>query len=314
MESTNQLTMKETLLSFLFILISAVCIAQKEEKGYTHPDEVLIGDKALPKILLVGTWHFDYPGLDAHEIREEDRIHILSPKRQQELQELLDYLSLFKPTRIAVEGGRNSGYLIRRFERWKNGTRPLGASEIDQIAIRLMDRFQLDTLYGVDAYPLLLELRDHRDTTLPIGYTDHLLDQHYFGGEDEMSIKYNSWYELQDKEKVHHTLLENFHHVNSDKMLDREFGAYISGGQFDSDGNEGPDALSMFWMNRNLRIFKNICDTEPSAEDRVLVLFGAGHISLLRFFFECSPEFQLVEFSSLDTNTARRKKSGRHDR
>lgn len=64
--------------------------------------------------------------------------------------------------KIAIEGGRNSGYLIRRYELWKKGTIPLEASEIDQIAVRLMGRFELDTLYVVDAYPLLLELRDER--------------------------------------------------------------------------------------------------------------------------------------------------------
>lgn len=281
----------------LFILIQLNGFTQKSL--HFDPDSILIGNKKLPEILLIGSWHFDYPGLDAHSTNEKDRINIFSEKRQAELKELLEYISIFKPTKIAVEGGRNSGYLIRRFERWKSGVRPLGASEIDQIAVRLMDRFQLDTLYGVDAYPLLLELHNNRDTTLAMTYTDDILGRHYFGGDDMIQKQYSNYYRFQDSIKVNNTLLDNFLFMNSDKVLDRGFGAYISGGQFESDNYEGPDALSMFWFNRNLRIFKNIKDIDHDENDRILVLFGAGHISILRYLFECSPEFKLIDFDKI---------------
>jgi hypothetical protein len=283
------------------ILIAALhaLTGYAQSAPFPDPDSILTGGRPLPKVLLIGTWHFDYPGLDAHETKETDRINIFSEKRQAELQELLDYMARFNPTKIAVEGGRNSGYLIRRYERWKNGTRPLGASEIDQIAVRLMDRFNLDTLYGVDAYPLLLELYDTRDTTQPKSYTDLILERHYFGGDDPVSKKYTALYRATESARVKNTLLDNFLYMNSDNVLDRGFGAYIAGGQFESENDEGPDALSMFWVNRNLRIFKNIKDIDHHEDDRILVLFGAGHISLLRYFFECSPEFELIDFDGL---------------
>lgn len=274
--------------------------AYGQSTRFADPDSILVGGQKLPKVLLVGTWHFNYPGLDAYQPEDADRINILSERRQKELAELLEYIAKFKPTKIAVEGGRNSGYLIRRYERWKSGERPLGASEIDQIAIRLMDRFKLDTLYGVDAYPLLLELQDNRDTTTPKQYTDLILDRHYFGGEDSMATRYSAFYRYQDKMKVQHTLLENFKYLNSDKVLDRGFGSYISGGQFNSEGFEGADALSMFWLNRNVRIFRNIQTMDHDENDRILVLFGAGHVSVLKFLFACSPQFELVDFGKLD--------------
>ena len=289
--------------NIVFLLYSMIIFATNSCAQTNHsfnPDSILIGEKKLPQILLIGTWHFDYPGLDAHETKEEERINIFSERRQKELQELLDYIALFKPTKIAVEGGRNSGYLIRRYERWKSGVRPLGASEIDQIAVRLMDRFKLDTLYGVDAYPLLLELRDNKDTTQGKTYIDTILDRHYFGGDDPVSKKYSEYYRYRDSIRIKNTLLYNFLYMNSDKVLDRGFGTYISGGQFESENFEGPDALSMFWINRNLRILKNIKDIDYDENDRILVIFGAGHISILRYLFECSPEFELIDFDKLD--------------
>jgi len=285
------------LIFILFLSIGVITSGQAQD--YLDPDSILLKGAKVPQVLLVGSWHFNYPGLDAHQAEEEDRINIFSVRRQEELKELLDYIARFKPTKIAVEGGRNSGYIIRRFERWKSGERQLGASEVDQIAIRLMDRFHLDTLYGVDAWPLLLELRDNRDSTAQEQYTDEILERHYFGGEDPISSSYSEYYAYRNKMSVKHTLLEQFSYINSEKVLNRGFGSYISGGQFDSENFEGPDALSMFWFNRNLRIYRNIQNIDHDENDRILVLFGAAHISILNYLFDCTPLFEHIHFEDL---------------
>lgn len=279
-----------------FFAIHLLCLSQSPEA--LDPDTFLTAGRKTPQVLLVGSWHFNYPGLDAHVTEEKDRINIYSERRQKELGDLLDYLALFKPTKIVVEAGRNTGYLINNFKRWKEGTEPLYASETSQIGMRLADRFGLDTVYGVDAVPLLLEL--HYDESLPkIGYLDSILMRHYFGGEDEISRRYTQFYDHLSAFQSRHTLLESFHYLNSEKVLDRFWGAYIEGGQFDSEGFMGADALSMFWFNRNLRIFRNIQQIGHNGDDRILVLFGAGHVGVLKWLFESSAGYELVEFGGL---------------
>jgi hypothetical protein len=81
-------------------------------------------------------------------------------------------------------------------------------------------------------------------------------------------------------------------------LLRRMHGHYVSSG-FNTAGDEGPDALSIWWYNRNLRIFNNILQTRPGPGDRILVLFGNGHMPLLKQCFESSPEFEVVELKSL---------------
>jgi hypothetical protein len=61
------------------------------------------------------------------------------------------------------------------------------------------------------------------------------------------------------------------------------------------------DTLSTFWFNRNLRIFRLIQSIEHTEDDRILVLFGAGHMGILRYLFECTPEYELVDFDALDS-------------
>jgi hypothetical protein len=143
----------------------------------------------------------------------------------------------------------------------------------------------------------------HYDSLLPnIPYLDSIYKRHYFGGNDTLQNLYTKFYEYQEYFEFNNTLLESFKYLNSNKVLNRIFGAYIAGGQFVSDEKEGPDALSMFWLNRNLRIFKNIQQIETSEDDRILILFGAGHIPILKWFFECSPEYKLINFNELEEN------------
>ncbi|MGO1585016.1 MAG: hypothetical protein ACTHXJ_03475, partial [Mesonia sp.] len=134
--------MKNALLIILLLFGSTQLFAQNLFKD---PDTFLLKREQAPKVLLVGSFHFNYPGLDAHKASEKEKINIYSKKRRRELQELLDYLSKFKPTKIVVESGKNTGYLRKNYERYQNGTEELYASETSQIGMRLVDRFDLDT-------------------------------------------------------------------------------------------------------------------------------------------------------------------------
>lgn len=289
-------------MKYYTIVIAFTCISILifNNQGYSQidPDIILQENKKIPKVLLVGSWHFNYPGLDANVTKEEDRINIYSVQRQKELEELLDYIAAFKPTKIMLESGAITGYLTYNLKEWKAGKARLYASERSQVGIRLMDKLKLDTVYGVDDGALLMDfLYDSTFKSTP--YIDSITRRHYFGGTDSMQMRFKQFYDYQDKYEVNNTLLESFKYLNSDKVLNRYFGAYIAGGQFTSPEDEGPDALSMFWLNRNLRIFRNIQRIETSGDDRILVLFGAGHIAILKWLFECSPAYEVVKFGDV---------------
>jgi hypothetical protein len=93
-------------------------------------------------------------------------------------------------------------------------------------------------------------------------------------------------------------MLENFLLMAEPAVLFRMHGHYLAGG-FNTQSHTGPDALSLWWYNRNLRIFNSILKTKPNAQDRILVLFGNGHMPILKHCFQSSPEFQVVELKSL---------------
>ena len=53
-----------------------------------------------PTVMILGTYHMDNPEADAVNFEADD---VLTAKRQRELQQLIEQLARFNPTKIAVE-------------------------------------------------------------------------------------------------------------------------------------------------------------------------------------------------------------------
>lgn len=264
----------------------------------TDPDRILVGDSKLPKVLLVGTFHFEYYDLDAHVTDKEKRVNVKEPRRQKEMQELVDYIARFQPTAIAVEAGENTGWLMKRYRSYQRSDSLPRADEREQIGFRLMKRFGLDTLYGVDAPTLLSDLWDHRDSLQLHPILDSVYADWDFTSDDAISQRYKAYYRSMDAYTADHTLLESFLLHNADKTLDRSHGAYLNG-DFNLGKYRGADGLAMHWYARNLRIFRNIQELQLKPEDRLVVIYGAGHMGILKHLFQCTPEFELVKFGEL---------------
>lgn len=289
----NYKTILNTLI--LSLVICAFSFAQVNPKDV---DEFLVKGDDLPEVLLVGAFHFAYYGADAHVTSEENKVNILSPQKQKEVEELVAYIAKFKPTKIVVEGGRNSGYLVNRYRDYKSGKTKLRANEIDQLCFRLMDQFNIDTLYGEDAVGLTYDMERSKDSTVMKPFLEKMFEDWDFQSDSEMDKRYTEWYEYEDRLSNELTLLNYFKYMNEDKNIVRGHGAYLIG-DFKLDEHRGADALALYWYTRNLRIFRNIQNLDTSPDDRIMVLFGAGHMSILKQLFEASPEYKLIPFGNL---------------
>ena len=262
------------------------------------PDDILRKGEQVPKVLLVGTFHFAYYGMDAHKTAEEDKVNVLSKEKQKEMAKLLDYIALFKPTKIVVEGGQNSGYLMQQYRRYKNGNARLRAREIDQICYPLMDRFNIDTLYGADARGMHHDLYERGDSISMQPYLDAMFTDWEFKSDNKWDKRYDELYDEDDKRANQMPLLQYFKEMNAEKTIQRSHGAYLVG-DFELGEFRGADALAIFWYSRNLRIFRNIQRLETTPDDRIMVLFGAGHMGILKQLFESTPAYDLIPFNSL---------------
>lgn len=260
-----------------------------------QPDKILIDPAAPPvKVLLLGSFHFGYPNLDQHKTDSARMVDVMSDQRQREIRQLVNVLASFKPTRIYIED-ESQAFTDSLYNAYLQGRHSLRRNEIDQLAFRLSKELQLPKVYAVDASSFADEqyrkapLLDYLwNKQIPV---DTLRDA-------MMGQRFTRFYNAGDSVEVENTILESFLLMAEDQVLRRMHGAYLSTG-FNTVNDSGPDMLAMWWYDRNLRIFNNILKTKPKVNDRIIVLFGNGHMPILKHCFESSPEFEVVELKEL---------------
>lgn len=90
-----------------------------------------------------------------------------------------------------------------------------------------------------------------------------------------------------------HTTLENFLYLNSDESSARGVGGYFELAEWGEPWDWAGADLVSDWFRRNMRIYTNIARLVDSPNERVLVIYGAGHLGWLQHAFERNPKFHL---------------------
>jgi hypothetical protein len=255
--------------------------------GHYFPEE-------RARVLVVGTFHFDYPGLDALKAAEEDKIDVLKEPKKSELTELVGYLKKFKPNKIAIEAFPkwNAGL---KFEQYRSGEHRDKRDERFQLAMRIGHELNLDTIYSIDAIPYSEDLEKVVDSA----YMQALWKDFDFQSDaDPFTDIFRKWFEEDSKLVSQVPLLDYFKYMNSRESHNYGYGAYLTG-DFKLGEFQGADLLSVWWYNRNLRIFRNIQRITEGPEDRILLVIGNGHAAILRQLLEMSPEYEFVELDGL---------------
>ena len=239
------------------------------------------------EVLVLGTYHMANPGHDIFNMKADD---VLAPKRQQEVAEAAAALAKFKPTKIAIESDSQTK-LSERYAKYLAGQYVLTANEIDQIGLRLAKELGHTTIYAVDAdgdfpFPRVVNFAKATGQSAKL---DAIL------GEIGAMVKAQGEY-LQT-----HTVLQTLLYMNADAKVAQDIGFYFAEARFGEPGDyAGPDLLAE-WYRRNARIFNNVIRIITSPDDRILVIFGAGHLGWLRQDFASDPTLRLrklEEFAS----------------
>lgn len=239
-----------------------------------------------PQILILGTFHMANPGRDVHNMEADD---VLSDRRQAEMAELIDVLERFRPTKVAVESAVGSRTVGERYRAYRAGEYTLTRNETDQIGLRLAAALDLDTVYPVDV-----------DGEFPFYRVQNWAvangRQEAF---DALQAETGASVARQGEYLRTHTLLETLARMNTDSAAAAGVAGYYG---FVSFGQPyeyaGPDLLAR-WFERNIRIYHNIRALVDSPDDRILVLYGAGHLGWLRQNVRDDPGVELRTLGDL---------------
>lgn len=122
-----------------------------EKPELSNIDSFFPEEKA--KILIVGTFHFNYPGLDEHKTNTDDKIDVLKEPKESEVTDLVEYIKKFKPTKIAIEA--LPGYQWNdKYKKYLNGEFREKRDERYQLAMRIGQEINLDTIHSIDSKSL----------------------------------------------------------------------------------------------------------------------------------------------------------------
>ncbi len=262
--------------------------------------------------LLLGMYHFNNPGQDTYNMEVDD---YFSDSRQKEIAEVVDLLAKYQPTKIFVEflpqHQPKLDSLLRLYRNDKITLKEIegGTNEVYQIGFRLAKKSGEAEVVAVD----------HPGQWLG-PYADFLADTLELEAYQKNQLHQAA--QVQKKQELFNsqTVIENLLYLNDWKQIMDTHGYYnnvaiavkdtadivfsyqekeqeIDGLPYlmrSFDFNNVGVELVAEWYKRNLFIYRNILEnTEPN--DRVLILFGQGHIRYLHQMLADNPEFQLTD-------------------
>ena len=285
----------KTLLLFLSFIFTLSCNQKKKKELNENELTIHKKENKFAKISILGTFHFgntsDYSSIVIEDLDSENR--------QLELDNLVEKLAKFKPTKILVE--REPSYtdtLTQRLTEYKNGNFKLPNNEIYQLGFRLAKKLELDTIYGID----------HQMGLGDQDLVEFLQNNQLMEKFSEIVKTAQDWANQETKFLKSHTLGESLERLNTSKSDDFNRSMYIDKIlNITKSGNSPASDYVSKWYKRNIYIKKNIDDLIEK-NDRVLVIIGAGHSAILKDFYKGSEKFEYVEISNIDKKQIQSKK------
>lgn len=294
--------MKKLIYGITFLILLTSCNTetdktvkeiQKSEQINPITDPNLFIGNHKAKVMVLGVFHFSNPKLDGY--KPKFPFNILETKRQSELDTLLEKIAKFKPTKILLEWNRikMDSLTNERYQSYLKSEFNIDdkTNEVYQIGFKLAKKLGHKRVYCSDA--------DAEWFGVDLDWANYDEDAYLKSkGQYEKSNRYNykAFYELHDSLKTIQSLTGTLNMLNNPEDRLKDHQAYLTNIlEGAGDNYLGADNVGR-WYRRNLRIFSNAYDfAEFDKEERLLLIYGSGHVWQLRQFFMDSPDFDYVE-------------------
>lgn len=229
-----------------------------------------------PQVMLLGSYHLANNNRDVINVPIED---VLTAHRQQQIIGLVECLAQWRPTRIVVEWDRSDqAGLDSRYATLLAGKYELTANEIDQIGLRLAKQLGHHRVYAVDW-----------NEAAPGDQVQY--DFFGWAERNNQESRLKAFVEAGQKDANSasarmqgQSVSEWYHDLNGPEARLKMHQPYFEIAKFGSNEDNPGAAWVGAWYARNLRIFNNINEI-LAPQERVLVIYGVGHVHLLDQFF-----------------------------
>jgi hypothetical protein len=268
---------------FVAVLLTVGTVSSDNQTNL--PTENVTQMMKKPTIMILGSPHLaGWGGVKVDDMR--------TPKRQAELQQFVEQLIRFKPTKIAVEADtRWDAKLQEEYNAYLKDDFQLERHEIHQVGFRLAKQMEHSKIYCVDYFPSRKDdpiFGDDFDSDL----TDYRKFAKTHGQEHLLSLPSNEDSIGAKDNLVDESIMDMYLRLNQPEWIHsihKEFFRYSRIGL----GDEYPGAnwFGLQWYPRNLKTFVNLTRITESADDRILLIIGAAHTFLIQQFLEESGDY-----------------------
>ena len=241
------------------------------------------------QILIIGTFHFENPGLDVAKV---NTFNVMTDKSQKELENISNEIKKFNPDKIFVEWSyKKQDKLDKFYARNTDSLLHKNADERVQLALRSAKKLGHKKLFGID-----YNEADFPYDSLTKGMKE--ANQLNLLKSNEESMK--NYEKSQNKKIAKYTLTELLVDINTKESNKANVEWYLgTANRAGKTDNFVGAYLVSEWYRRNLYMYSLIQKLTENKDDKVMVLLGTGHTAMLREFIKYDPNFEIVELAAI---------------
>lgn len=248
-------------------------------------------DQGSPALLILGSYHMNNPGRDAYNLEADD---VLAPQRQAEILDVAVRLGRFRPTQVAIEASWRLGDAWQRdYAAFRAGAFALTRDERHQIGFRVAADAGVERITAVD-----WDWDDPRATGSDADSTNPFEFVAAHQPALHRRIDKEGQRQLAEMQRILEagTVRDLLRWLNTEEQDRVNHRVYLGAVALAGDAAD-PVGVGWLagWYRRNLTIFANLVRLAGSPGDRILAIYGAGHVPLLRQFAEQSGLFHVVD-------------------
>ncbi|MFD2288713.1 hypothetical protein GJU39_05355 [Pedobacter petrophilus] len=275
------------------ILFTLICLFIFQFTAFAQKQEVL----------LIGTFHFANPNLDAVQTID---FNILGDQSQKELENITNQIKKFNPDQIFVEwpatdqekldslyqmyvNGNYQSYIKEKYQHTKQFA-SYNEDETFQLAFRAGKKTGLGKIYGID-YQMSLPFDTVMKAIESAKQTDLMNDISLFLkiSTDEANLQRKTL-----------GVTEIILNMNTPEFRAKNAGFYLQTINKAGSKESFAGAYSVSeWYRRNLYMYSLVQKLTKSTDKRIVILLGAGHAAMIKQFIALENKFKIVELKDL---------------
>jgi Family of unknown function (DUF5694) len=237
------------------------------------------------QIILLGTFHLTPSSVDLYKNK---KIDLHSAVKEKEIQEVVNKIVAFNPTQICLEYPMEyQQEMDSIYAAYKMGHYKLHDNERDLFGFQAVKKLGIQSPTCINYSFGKFDADTVNNFALQNGQKDIL---------DTLQKLSVSFINEIDSNLSKLSLCNFLIYCNAEEAIQKNLSLYTTYfAKIGKDKNYAGADLVADWYSTNIHIYTNILRIVKPTDKRIVVLFGQGHIPILKHLFSTNPDFEVIE-------------------